>query len=186
MCHRYAYMPPTLVVEDGTGKSNSNSYVTAAEIDAYMEHIPAAYLTTFATAGIFIKEQLAIWATQILEGGIIWPEHTYRLVPGQRLHFPCYGLLDQDGVYYINEHTIPYFVKDATCQLVFELFKTDLTLEPPRGLQSLRVGPIQIDFDTNHAHDVKLIPRSVMLLLWPWGCYLRGSARIKTMALYRS
>lgn len=179
-------MPPTFVVETGVGLATANSFITTAELDLYMERIPVMYLGTFPTVGIFIKEQLAIWATQLLNNGIVWQDSTYRLVPGQSLHFPCYGLVDPDGVYYIPERTVPPFVKDATCQLCFELYKTDLTLEPPRGLQSLKVGPIQLDFDTNHAHDVKLIPRSVLSILAPWGCYLRGTARIKTMALYRS
>lgn len=179
-------MPPTLTVEVGAGLSNSNSYITAADFDLYMERIPDAYKADYLPIGVYIKEQLGIWSTQILDNNIIWPDCSYRRVAGQSLQFPRIGMYDPDGTYLFVESVIPQFIKDATCQLAFELLKSDLTVEPPRGLLGLRVGPIAINFDTNHAHDVRVIPRSVLSIVQPFGGRLRGARGIRTVPLYRS
>jgi hypothetical protein len=165
--------------------TTNNSYATHAEFLSYMDRIPEVYKSAFIAADPFQREQALVWATQLLDANILWPSGSYRRLETQTLQFPRIGIIDQDG-WLVDELTVPQFIKDATCQLAFELLKSDLTTEPTTGIRALTVGPISIDFDINHAHDVKVIPRSVWSLLLPYGGVLRGAARIRSVPLYRS
>jgi len=179
-------MAPVLVLEDGSSVSNSNSYVTATMYYAYMDRIPTSYKAASLLLDQYTVEQLAIWATQGLDANIIWPSGTYRTNPYQALQFPRIGMYDADGVYILDYRAIPQFLKDATCQYMFELAKTDLSVEPPRGITSIKVGPIAIDFDKDHSNDPRVIPRSALSLVLPYGGVPRGSKRIRSLPLYRA
>jgi hypothetical protein len=179
-------MPPVLILEDGSGVPGANSYVTAAMFDTYVDRIPTVYKASYLLLDQYTKEQLAIWATQGIETNIIWPTGTYRSHPSQALQFPRIGMYDPDGVYILDYRSIPMFLKDGVCQYMFELGKTDLLVEPPRGITSIKVGPITLDFDKDHGNDPRAIPRSVFASFLPYGGVPRGSKRIRSVPLYRA
>lgn len=177
-------MAATLIVETGAGLSNANSYVTAAEFAAYMDRIPSVYKTAFTEADVYTREHVLIWATSLLDNNIVYPSCSYRRFERQSLQFPRIGIIDQDG-WLVSETIVPRFVKDATCQLAFELLKTDLSVEPTRGIQSVSVGPVSVQFDVNPSHQSRLIPRSVLVIVAPYGGVLRGSMMYRSVPLYR-
>lgn len=175
-----------LVVEDGSGKIDSNSLATAVEFATYMWRIPSSYQAAFIAADPYLREQALIWATHLLEVTIIWPYGSYRKYQTQALAFPRLNLVDQDG-FLVGESSVPSLVKDATCQLAFELLKSDLSVEPARGLSGITVGPISLSFDVTHPSNstVRVIPRIVWTMLSPYGAVLRGSPRMHSAPLYR-
>ena len=177
----------TLIVELGDGSAVANSYATAAEFATYMWRIPASYQAVFIAADVHLREQALIWATQVLKNNILWPDGSYRKYQHQALDFPRLNLVDQDG-FLVGEASVPSGVKDATCQLAFELLKSDLSVEPTRGIDAITVGPISISFDTIHlsTNTPRYIPRSVMSCLYIYGAVLRGTPRMRAVPLYRA
>lgn len=172
-----------LILENGQFSPVANSYADEIMFAAYMDRIPDQYKANFLPSSTYQRKQYLVWSTQLLENNIIYPGHRHHET--QRLSFPRIGVIDSDG-FYVNETTVPQFMIDATCQLAFELMNGNLLTEPTRGINSLSVGPISIDFDTNHANDPKIIPRSVLTILLPFNCYLRGSRRIRSVPVYRA
>ena len=175
-----------LVLEDGSGKTNSNSYASAAEFLAYMWRVPAAYRAAFDTADVFLREEVLIWATHLLRVWTLWPCGSYRKYEHQALDFPRLNVVDQDG-FLVGEASVPPLLKDATCQLAFELLKSDLNVEPARGLHSITVGPISLVFDTAHPFNTsRVIPRAVWVTLAPYGAVMRGTPRFRSEPVYRA
>lgn len=173
-----------LVVEDGTGLVNSNSYVSYAEARDYMFRVPDAYKSAWNALAEFEISQLLIWSTALLDDWIYFVDVT-RLHPVQALNFPLLGLVDQFG-YYVEHFPLPEFIKRATCQMAFELSKSDRVVEPTRGLESASVGPLSVVFDKNQAHSPKVIPRSVAAIVMPWGGHVRGSSGNRSVRTYRA
>jgi len=134
-----------LIVEDGTGKIDANSYATAAEADTYFtDRGNATWLGTDA-----VKEQALIRATDYIEarysqrfkGNFEFPD-----VP-QRLSFPRLGLLDREGRVVTG---VPEALKNATMEYALKALTENLFLEPnidsngltPTLIRS-KVGPIE-------------------------------------------
>lgn len=173
-----------LIVEDGTGLSNANSYVTYAEMVSYAFRFPAAYKAAWLELDRYGIEQLGMWATALLDQWIYFEGVTqlYRL---QALNFPVVGLVDQFGVS-LNPQPIPQFLKNATCQMAVELSRGDRTAEPIRGLEAATVGPLSVVFDKNSANSARVIPRSVAVIVVPFGGIVRGRSGYKTVGIFRS
>lgn len=177
---------PTLVVEDGTGLSSANSYVSYQEAVDYVFRIPDLYSSAWQEIrhDEFKITQLAIWATQLLDDWLYFPG-TFRVYQFQALNFPMLGLVDQSGVY-IPHSPLPAFIKRATSQMMFELSKSDRVVEPTRGLSAASVGPLSVTFDPNQSHVAKTVPRSVAVIVVPYGGKVRGASGIRTVDVYRS
>ena len=176
---------PTLVLETGAGLTNSNSYVSLTEADIISSVRPDRYKTKWINADNFQKEQVLIWASQLLDDWIIWPG--VQATGDQAMLFPRSGVVNPDG-YLLGSSTVFPFVKRAVVELAIQLLTEDLTTEPPSGLDSLRVGPIGLDFREGMSRQKPVIPRSVLSILWPYGCRLRGigSAAIGSIPLERA
>jgi hypothetical protein len=176
---------PTLVLETGGGLTNSNSYASLAEAEIILSVRPDRYKTKWLAADNYQKEQVLIWATQLLDEWILWPG--VQNTDEQALLFPRSGVVNPDG-YVLGSYQVYPFVKRATVELALALLAADLTSEPPRGLDSLRVGPIGLDFNNQESKQQRVIPRSVMSILAPFGCRLRGvgNAAIGSFPLERA
>lgn len=181
-------MALTFVVEDGTGLSTATSYASVEAADAYMERVVDTYRSAWLDADTFAKRQALVWATGLLDQWVYFPGTkwgTNRVKINQALQFPRYGIVDQDE-YTVPSNIVPPFMIHATSQLAFELLKTDLSAEPLTGITSATVGPIAVDFDTNQAHKVRAIPRSVAVIVLPFGGVIRGSSGTKSVPLRRA
>jgi hypothetical protein len=174
---------PALVVEDGTGLSTANSYVTYLELVEYAYRVPDAYKAAWLQLDQYGIEQLGIWATALLDDWIYFLD-TYRSFQAQSLNFPMFGLVDSFGIA-IQHFPVPAFMKRATCQMALELSKGDRTVEPTRGIESASVGPLSVVFDKNHANGMRVIPRSVAVIVAPYGGRVRGSFGLKSIPIYR-
>lgn len=110
-----------IVVENGTGLDNANSYISVAEADTYH----TTYGNTTWTGSNALKEQYIFKAMQYLENTYFF--HGYRTYVVQALQFPRtnipvdYNEASLDG-------TVPQKLKDAICELA--LLSISNNLEP--------------------------------------------------------
>ena len=141
-------MAATFIVEDGTGKSDANSYESAANADAYWEN----YAVPTAWSGLSLdadKEKHLRIATQWLDAKFRLRMKGRRVYPDtQALQYPRSGVVSHDG-HQLRHDVIPDALKHATIEaaaksaageLMVDVTATDANLE----MSEVKVGPITI------------------------------------------
>jgi hypothetical protein len=156
------------------GSASSNSYITLAEADQFVDDRPAAS-STWASATDAEKTQAILWATKLMDRLIDWEG---QVVDGvQSLDWPRNGLIYPSG-YAVESDIIPVEIKDATAEFARQLLDEDRSGDSAvetQGLTSLRVGPIALTFkDSVFA---KVVPDAVVNLIpEEWLLQVRGRA----------
>lgn len=165
-----------IIVEDGTGLSNSNSYATIAESNTF--------LALNVNAGAYwedldedIKTQVLIMATAYLDQLVYW--YGQKTVPASALRWPRENVKDLDGIL-IGENVIPQNLKRATVDLAYSLSKEDRFAESDSiGVSEMKVDVIELKFDKN---DVKYpFPPTVLTWLKGLGTIQFGSRSVKVV-----
>ena len=175
-------MALTLIKEDGTGKSDANSYASVADADAYHEgHLYASAWTGAATAD---KEKALVMATRLIDGQ--YQFGGVRAVSGQALQWPRVSCLDPDANddllsgRYVRSNVVPRGVSDGACEMARELLVADRTAAPPgEGLKYENVGTTQTGYDKSDTRPV--ISRVAQAMLAKYGTLLKsrsGAARV--------
>lgn len=134
----------SFVVEDGTGRSDSNSYASVAYATTYHDdHGDDASWDSATTAQ---KERALRLATQYLDARYSgrWPG--YRINSTMSLSWPRKDVEDSDG-YAVDSASVPVAVKEACAELALRVIKGDVLLadqDEPQTLaaESVTVGPI--------------------------------------------
>jgi hypothetical protein len=134
-----------LILEDGTGLSNSNSYVDLAYADAYFSNHPF-YADAWANiTDEDIRTALLISASGFLDAHFDFTG--YRATTTQAMDWPRVYAQDKDG-FVIPNYTIPGNLKKATCEQAFVLSKGDPGAPLPGvGLTELKIDVIDLKFD---------------------------------------
>jgi len=122
-----------LVIEDGTGLTNADSYIDVAFADAY-------FLKRGITqwAGLTNKESLIIRAMDYIENN-----YTYqgtKLISTQALQFP--RLINGETVY-------PIAIKNALCELALKANNGDLLQDTGKTTVREKVGTLEVEYDSN-------------------------------------
>lgn len=133
-----------LIVEDGSAKSDAQSYVSAADCVTYLIAVGA---TAFVALQAGAQEAAILRAMRFIEGAYreVWKGR--RTTIDQALAWPRYGVKDQDG-FLIPSTRIPPQLIHAVCEAA-EREATAGTLEPDlaRGgetvNETIKVGPIE-------------------------------------------
>ena len=134
----------SLIVEDGTGIENANSFVDVVYADDY-----------FSTRGVADwalltqeqKEVFLIKATDYINNGFKW--YGQKLTTTQSLKFPRKNLVDEDGE---PVNGVPTAIKDATCECAYlikggaEMFRVS---ESNGAVTSERIGELAFTYDTS-------------------------------------
>lgn len=135
---------PTFVVEDGTGKTNANSYLSVSDADTYHSNVTQS--AAWAGAALATKQSALIVATQYLDAryGGIW--RGYRANELQALAWPRYCGEDDDG-YAIDDDSLPQKLKDACAELALRVVLGDallgvVTSPGVVASESKSVGPV--------------------------------------------
>lgn len=133
----------TLIVENGTGLSNAESYASVADADAYL----AAYgvPATWAAADDAAKEIALRKATRYLDAVYAhdWPGCVKN--PDQALAWPRYGAERQDGVC-LDSASVPTAVKQATSYMAARATEEDIypdTTKTGIAAESFKAGPVE-------------------------------------------
>jgi hypothetical protein len=177
-----------LVVEDGTGLENANSYCSVADGNTY--HYGHLYADQWTSKPIEQKERALVMATRSVDYNMQW--NGYRANQYQSLGWPRACVIDYDawagytvgiGVALINfgpyipSNVVPQRVKDATCEMARQLLISDRTQEDSSmGLHALGIGAgaITMSFDPSDRRQV--LTDVIRSYLEPYGT-VRGRKR---------
>ena len=122
-----------LVIENGQGLSNAESYVDVDYVDAYFLK---RGLTQWAS--LTNREQLIIRAMDYIENN-----YTYqgtKLISTQALQFP--RLINGETVY-------PIALKNAVCELALKSNEEDLLADTDKTTIREKVGTLEVEYDPN-------------------------------------
>ena len=134
-----------LVVEDGTGKSDAESYVSEADTDTYAtNHSIAAANWSGATTAV--KEAALRYATRYIEGkfkfvGVV-------VEADQALRWPRYSATDREGRLEAS-NVVPQRVKDACSQLATHHVDTAINEVTSREEKSIKLDVLAIEYIEN-------------------------------------
>lgn len=132
-----------LTIEDGTGKSDAQSYASAATLTAYA----TARGVTLTAADDAAKEALLIRAMDYIEQQAF---QGYKATEAQALQWPRYGV-SIDG-YAVGTDTIPQLLIDALCEAATSIDAgTDPLANVSRETRREKVGEIEVEYSSTAA-----------------------------------
>ena len=165
-------MSLTLVKEDGTGRSDANSYASVAEADDY--YLGHLYATAWTAATTDQKTAALVMATRLIDAeyqfngtrtnavqGLQWPRA--KCPEPDNIHVPLAVLLPIPSDF-VRYDSVPKAVVQATCEMARELLITDRTAAPAgEGLKFQNNGGVQTGYDKKDKRPVLSQVAQVML-----------------------
>lgn len=163
-------MALTVIVEDGSGVDNANSYASVADAAAYHEANPQG--DAWAALTELKKQQGVITATRLLDEQ--WQWNGYKLDDAQSLQWPRQQCPDPDSINsfrpgwprpindgYVREDIVPKAIKDATCAMALLCVTSNREAEAQgQGISSFTLEDVMsVSFDAATA--MKVFPASV-------------------------
>lgn len=133
-----------LVVEDGTGKADAESYISVADADTRHSNLGN---TAWGLADTATKEAALRRATnymlQMYRGR--WTGTRVKVDPMQALDWPRYGVeVDHFPVHF---DIVPPEVANACADLALRALSADLNADLTRGVVRKKIGPLETEFD---------------------------------------
>lgn len=134
----------SFVVEDGSGLSTANSYLSVANADTYHTNVTRSSDWSGATAAV--KQNALIVATQYLDIHYQGRWRGCKSSGTQALSWPRHSVEDDDG-YWLDSSSLPQKLKDACAELALRVVLGDDLLgvaTTPGAVvsESVTVGPI--------------------------------------------
>ena len=135
----------TLIVEDGTGLADAESYVTIAEFKAY-HNARGNDIESLENA---IIEQLLRKATDYMIAAYRQRWAGSRVNATQSLDFPRYNVPTNDVYYsyYLPNDTVPNEVKNACAELALKAIAGDLMADLTQGVVREKADVIEVEYD---------------------------------------
>ena len=140
----------SLIVEDGTGKSNAESYISVADADTYHSNRDNTDWAALTTAE---KERLLRIATDYMVAVYRLRWDGYRYVNTQALDWPRIYVPVRDicsvNAYpeYVDFDVVPVQVKNACAELALKANNETLLADQTQGVTREKVGPIEVEYD---------------------------------------
>lgn len=137
-------MAVTLIVEDGTGKSDANTLISLAAAKAYWDSRGISYsaYTDDALNAALVR------ASAFLANAFLWQGIKVNQ-RAQTMPFPRSGVFDREG-WSVLQDEIPREVKDACCEIAIYEVETPGAMAPSVVLatqvKSEQIGPIRIEY----------------------------------------
>lgn len=164
-----------MIVEDGTGLANSDSYISLVDAESYIAS--SFFIGEWSDLNSTQKENLLKTSSMYLDSFYSW--YGEKAVETSGLRWPRSGVEDADGIS-ISSSTIPNKIKWATVEMAIYLASSNLLEESDsRGIDSVKIDVIEITFNSSEK-SVKL-PNTVTHLLKDYGTP-RISSRIGRLA----
>jgi hypothetical protein len=131
-----------LIVEDGTGLSNSNSYLSVADADTYHTTL----LNSAWTGSNSVKEAALRKATNYLDESFAWVGTIKSL--SQALNWPRTNAHDSQGRDVSN--SVPVKIKNAVAELALLSLTEDLspTISNSNYIKREKVGEIEVEYQS--------------------------------------
>ena len=131
----------SLIVEDGTGKPDAESYISVADADTYHAR---RNNTEWAALSDPEKEAALIAATDYMQGYYSGSWKGYKLTQHQALDWPRYAAV-VDG-FTLDSAIIPQRVKNAASELAFRSSQEPLAPDLEPQVKDEQVGPIKVTY----------------------------------------
>lgn len=145
------------------GSASANAYCSLAEADQYHENRPPVG-TTWADASPEQKNAAILWATKLMDDAWIWSGYATDAI--QALLWPRGAMLKRNRWEYVDVHTVPPEIKNATAEYARQLLAGDLAGNSDietLGITSVRAGPVALTF--KESVFAKPVPDTVYLLV---------------------
>ncbi len=165
-------MAVTIVVEDGTSKTDANSYASLAAADTY--HEERLHVSDWTGATDDDKNRGLVQATRMLDELVDW--NGTRVDEDQALRWPREGVYTPDGDEVDND-AIPTFLSNATAEYARLLIASDRGADSATlGFKELRAGSLKMIVDKYDRAPV--LPTSVWTMVMPYGNKATSQARV--------
>lgn len=153
-----------LIVEDGTGKPDAESYASVAQLRAYCTARGLA-LGVAATDDTKAEQQLRQATDYLAAYGSYW--QGARAVPGQALDWPRTGVMLYGAP--VASDSVPRQVIDAACLLAQKATSGPLVKDEGREKAKVKVGPIETEYTPGSSQQTKFVDvgRTLAPLLAP-------------------
>ena len=158
-----------MAINATVGDASANSYITLLEANNYFFSHP------YATAWDFQEAEL-LYATVLLDSLVSWDGT--QVDTTQRLQWPR----TLSGA---SETEIPLDIKNAQCELILYLLANTSVVEDD-SIDTLKVGPIQLDFNEKKAGNPDLLPAIVKGFVSRWGTVNSANFSVSTTKLVRA
>lgn len=177
----------TIVVEDGTGKADAESYCDVAYADNYHSK---RNNTSWAPLTTALKEAFLRNATEFMIGLYRMRWLGRRVLTTQALDWPRVGVVIKDfessgfpgsyGLYQVDYTIVPVEVKNACAELALRASKGELAPDRTQKIISETVGPISVTYDKDAPAQVQYRQVDAMLKV-----YLQGGGSMMMVKLAR-
>lgn len=166
-----------LVVEDGTGLSNADSYVSLADAEAYFATMPASVIAAWTGLSTDAeKENLLKYATRILDQKARFKGA--RTVSSSSLRWPRTGAVDCDGSPAAS-NTVPRPIVSAVCEIALWCATPGQgpnTVSSKQGIESITADVVSVTFRGDYdATSAQALPRGLNQILLCLGTIQYGS-----------
>jgi hypothetical protein len=176
-------MALTLVKEDGSGKSDANSYADVADGDACFEgHL---YASAWTAATSDTKAAALVMATRLIDAQFQF--NGFRANEAQALQWPRERCPDPDasllsasvlgwvGDNFVEPDLVPSGVVRATCEMARELIIEDRTLAPPgEGIQTAINGSVTTKYSKSDTRPI--LSHVAQAMLAKYGALIGGGS----------
>lgn len=152
-----------MVVEDGTGLPDANSYVDLNDAQQWID-----LQLNYAAWDALSSDQMSQWlilASSFLDTYFIW--NGYKEYAASGLRWPRTGVYDQDGNP-VAADSVPLAVSRATAEMGVFLMRGERTGDPAMsGIRELKVDVIDLKFDIGTV--APAIPTRIAAMLFGYG-----------------
>lgn len=161
----------SIVIEDGTGLSTAESYISVADATTYFTARAVTAWGALATDAL--REAALRKATEYMDYHYDWRGE--RVTPTvQALDWPRSGVV-VDGNY-IESDEIPEAIKRACAELALKASAGDLYPDLERQTRREKVGPIEVEYEPGSFQNTRYAAIDAMLKDYVKG----GSSRVNT------
>ena len=167
----------TLIVEDGSGKSDSESYISVADASSY--HTARGNTAWAALATDALREAALRRATDYMRQAYRSRGQGYKVNEDQALDWPRYDV-EVEG-YAIDSDIVPTEVKNACAELALRASAADLNPDLTQGVAREKVGQIEVEYDKASPQFTRY--RAIDAIISP---YLKAGGGGCSMGLIRS
>ena len=167
----------SLICEDGSGKSDSESYISVADASTY--HTARGNAAWAALATDALREAALRRATDYMRQAYRSRWQGYKVNEDQALDWPRYDV-EVEG-YAVDSDIVPTEVKNACAELALRASAAELNPDLTQGVAREKVGQIEVEYDKASPQFTRY--RAIDALLSP---YLKAGGGGCSMGVIRS
>jgi hypothetical protein len=167
----------TLIVEDGSGLTNSNSYSSVSTADEYFD--AGLYASTWQETLQSHRERALVQATRLLDFHVTWngSKNDY----DQALEWPRANAYDRND-WLIDHQSVPRDVRHATAEFARWLLdgRRDLESGETGRVKRVKADTVEVEFAVAEETKPDVIPKIVRRMVASYGEIVGGNiSRLK-------